>query len=223
MRRTGWLGALFLSSTILAIVACQGGPGALPGGDPQGRESPGPSTSTEPSGSGGGSDGTGSSNEPGTSEPATPRPPSGPLGAASAVSRIQFVEQPFGAIGCVHTETLLVDLSAKSMTVSTCKASVDDGGTSSKTVTLTDDDVKALRDLVDALKADTAAADAGCSGHDGTNRDLRLTSSGRAVSVHYEYNCSGPKPDVRVERDGFLALRKKLYGLAGLDPTMRPY
>jgi hypothetical protein len=111
------------------------------------------------------------------------------------------------------------------MQIETCPAGdagAGDAGKAERTVVLDDAAIAGIRAAYGAVVEDTAAADAGCSGFDGTSYELTIGASGQDAgqSVRFEYNCSGPPPDLRVGHDGFLTLRRELFTVAGVPYTV---
>jgi len=139
---------------------------------------------------------------------------------------VRYLETPFGQPWCAYrSEAFDLDFAAGTLRVRACEGIVDAGEPPEQVILLTATDVSDVRGLLQALVQDPAAAATPCSGFDGTKRTLELTEGqSPPYLVGFEFNCSDPvlRPDVRVDRLGFVALRAKLYVLAGLDPAMRP-
>ncbi|MBX3230630.1 MAG: hypothetical protein KIT84_00320 [Labilithrix sp.] len=163
-------------------------------------------------------------------------PPSAddPAARFRSPARLRHEQSSFGSLtqcpgSAYDARSMTVDFAAKTMLVDACESLVDAGADAGDarttfTVTLTDDDAAALRALVEALREDLAAADAGCAGYDGSSLSMELTVADASApfTLRAEHSCSAPRPDVIVERAGFLALREKLNVLAGLNPAVPP-
>jgi hypothetical protein len=213
-----FVGWCIASAVVFGLQACGGGPAESTLSDPSGNAS-GTATGT--------GTGTGTGTKTGSDDDSpSPKnePPSDPSEKFKGPTRIQYSQASFGSLYCnSSTSSVDADLTAKTMTIKSCPTSgPKDAGAETRSVSLNDADVTALTSLVEALRVDSNA-DPKCSGFDGTSHRLVLKVGGRDLDVRHEFICSGPAPDVRIERPGFIALREKLHTLAGLDPKMPPY